>query len=186
MPKCCHCKEEKPIDQFYHDRSRATGYTPRCKPCGALSINKELRKVYEKEYWDKRRDDKRAIVLKSFNQNKKHHAEKRKEYLKTEKGIASYKKYTQKRYALRKSLHAESVDIQQLFVENGGHCEYCKKTLLFSEINVDHYVPISRGGEHKKENLKISCASCNKSKGAKMPHEWEVRHPLVQARYRLR
>ena len=49
----------------------------------------------------------------------------------------------------------------------------CAAFLLF-----DHYIPISKGGLHTTENIRVSCGYCNRSKGSKMP---EVYHQMVQA-----
>lgn len=57
-------------------------------------------------------------------------------------------------------------------------CSICKK-LNFYEINIDHYIPLSKNGKHKKDNLRISCERCNKSKGNKMPEQWEAYYSMV-------
>ena len=56
---CSKCKEEVPQEQFSRDRSRATGYSSRCKPCQRVMSNKHYadnkevykqRNYYRKEY----------------------------------------------------------------------------------------------------------------------------------------
>lgn len=42
-------------------------------------------------------------------------------------------------------------------------------------FHIDHYIPLSRGGEHELHNLRVSCESCNLRKHAKMPEEF-MRH----------
>jgi 5-methylcytosine-specific restriction endonuclease McrA len=39
-------------------------------------------------------------------------------------------------------------------------------------FHIDHYVPLSKGGEHALENLVISCAPCNLRKNAKDPYQF--------------
>jgi len=41
-----------------------------------------------------------------------------------------------------------------------------------SEIEIEHMIPLSRGGGNTKENVCVLCADCNGRKGAKMPLEW--------------
>jgi 5-methylcytosine-specific restriction endonuclease McrA len=48
-------------------------------------------------------------------------------------------------------------------------CAYCGVT---ENIEIDHIVPLSRGGNHVVENLTSACKSCNSSKGAKLLSEW--------------
>lgn len=55
-------------------------------------------------------------------------------------------------------------------------CEYCG-TLVAGEI--DHVIPLSRGGLHERENLAPCCRSCNRSKRDKTAEEfiaWRERH----------
>ena len=37
---------------------------------------------------------------------------------------------------------------------------------------VDHIVPVSRGGVHSSDNLRLLCRSCNISKGSRLDAEW--------------
>jgi 5-methylcytosine-specific restriction endonuclease McrA len=47
-------------------------------------------------------------------------------------------------------------------------CHECDVT----DWNLDHIVPLSRGGSHDRSNLLLICAACNKSKGARTYTEW--------------
>lgn len=40
------------------------------------------------------------------------------------------------------------------------------------EIEIEHMIPLSRGGGNTKDNVCVLCADCNGRKGAKMPLEW--------------
>lgn len=33
MKRCCTCKETKPLDEFYRNKSTKDGYQSSCKPC---------------------------------------------------------------------------------------------------------------------------------------------------------
>ncbi len=61
-------------------------------------------------------------------------------------------------------------DIQDQFKRQKGKCYYCSNKLI--KYHVDHIIPISRGGTNTKDNLVITCPSCNCSKHNKLPHEW--------------
>lgn len=52
-------------------------------------------------------------------------------------------------------------------------CTYCGKLISGKQIEVDHIVPISRGGDHLPDNFCVSCRSCNASKRDKFLHEWK-------------
>jgi 5-methylcytosine-specific restriction endonuclease McrA len=54
----------------------------------------------------------------------------------------------------------------------GKRCVYCERPLASREKTLDHLLPVSRGGEHSRENVAIACRRCNASKGARTPMEW--------------
>lgn len=47
-------------------------------------------------------------------------------------------------------------------------CQYCGD----AAEHADHYVPLAKGGLHCIQNIVPACGRCNRSKGARMPHEW--------------
>jgi 5-methylcytosine-specific restriction endonuclease McrA len=52
-------------------------------------------------------------------------------------------------------------------------CAYCGCPLTSSNFQVDHIIPIARGGTHSVQNIVVACRSCNSSKGAKfLFSEW--------------
>jgi 5-methylcytosine-specific restriction endonuclease McrA len=167
--KCFHCGEIKESTFFFKDKQKNTGFKSRCKKCDLLSRDKYARAIYEKSYWDKRRDDRRAMILASHNKNKLKHKEKRLEYLKTESGLASYRKYTQTRYARMKKAFVEYINPIDIYKEQSGICYICKNYFSFQLMELDHIYPIALGGMHERSNVKMACATCNRSKGAKLP-----------------
>lgn len=65
-------------------------------------------------------------------------------------------------------------DINLQYASQGGRCWWCGH-VVGDVYDVDHRIPLSRGGTDDPENLVISCRSCNRKKGAKLPHEWNGR-----------
>lgn len=51
-------------------------------------------------------------------------------------------------------------------------CYYCEQVKQRSELHFDHVIALARGGKHSLDNLAASCAPCNFSKNATLPHEW--------------
>ena len=43
-------------------------------------------------------------------------------------------------------------------------CQYCGKKAPETEMEVDHIIPVSRGGTHDYSNMVTSCYSCNRGK----------------------
>ena len=46
-------------------------------------------------------------------------------------------------------------------------CQYCGLHGDEKELQIDHIIPVSRGGTNDINNLVTSCATCNKKKGAR-------------------
>ena len=51
-----------------------------------------------------------------------------------------------------------------------GCCEYCKSQIRFlpNSFEIDHIIPISRGGLSQLENLALACPQCNSHKSDKV------------------
>ena len=58
-----------------------------------------------------------------------------------------------------------------LMLRDEYQCQYCARRPGQRELNVDHVMPRSRGGEDSWDNLVISCRSCNLKKGRRTPTE---------------
>lgn len=55
--------------------------------------------------------------------------------------------------------------------QQGFVCIYCSSDISESPTT-DHLIPLSRGGKHGIDNIKIACQSCNSSKNDKTLVEW--------------
>lgn len=51
-------------------------------------------------------------------------------------------------------------------------CHYCGDVLLPREV--EHHVPLTRGGTNDLDNLVAACVSCNSDKRARLVHEWRA------------
>lgn len=60
----------------------------------------------------------------------------------------------------------------RLYKSQRGNCYYCRKHLDPHEGEIDHVIPISRGGTNEPDNLVLACSLCNARKHNKLPHEW--------------
>lgn len=62
-------------------------------------------------------------------------------------------------------------DIELLYRSQKGLCWWCGKPVE-GAFEVDHRIPLARGGSNAPENLCISCPTCNSQKHDKLPSEW--------------
>ncbi len=51
-------------------------------------------------------------------------------------------------------------------------CFYCERSLQPHERVGDHFVPLSKGGEHAEQNLVIACNPCNSEKSDQLPADF--------------
>ena len=58
-----------------------------------------------------------------------------------------------------------------IFARDKSTCQYCGGRFPKSELNLDHVVPRSRGGQTLWENIVCCCLPCNRRKGGRSPQE---------------
>jgi 5-methylcytosine-specific restriction endonuclease McrA len=61
--------------------------------------------------------------------------------------------------------------------EFGHRCAYCGAS---GDLEVEHVIPISKGGEHHLGNIVPACHSCNSSKRSKDAHDWYKAQPFYK------
>ena len=64
---------------------------------------------------------------------------------------------------------------RNLMLRDSHECQYCGKRPPTRELNIDHVMPRSRGGEDSWENLVTACRVCNLRKGWRTPEEANMR-----------
>lgn len=80
---------------------------------------------------------------------------------------------TQRRRALKRAAAGchTPADIRDQYIRQRGRCYYCGCTLN-DNYQIDHVVPLTRGGSNDMSNIVVTCPTCNQSKNNKLPHEW--------------
>lgn len=88
-------------------------------------------------------------------------------------------------------------DLQKLFrfgewnakrgLESGFRCEYCNRDLLasfndYDSWQIDHVIPLSKGGIHEYDNMAVSCKTCNFLKRDYLPTGETRNERLADAR----
>lgn len=53
-----------------------------------------------------------------------------------------------------------------LYERDGGKCYLCEQDVTLEAMHLDHVLPLSRGGSHTADNLRVACGRCNTSKGS--------------------
>lgn len=163
--------------------------------------NPERRKEWTKQnYWMNRAKSLeasrvyRATHPDRVKQLSKTYAERNKDVLaaKSRAWYAANREYAKQKAKEWRALHPEQVratlsnlkarrkkadgrhtaqDIKDLFTKQNGRCLGCSADLSLG-YNVDHIMPLSKGGTDWPENLQLLCVSCNRRKGRKLPDQW--------------
>ena len=76
--------------------------------------------------------------------------------------------------------------IRERFALFGDACAYCGRPGSDSRLQVEHIIPISRGGPHAMANIVPACKRCNDSKFISEVESWYRRQPFFsQQRWAL-
>lgn len=172
---CSKCKELKSIESFQIDKSRKDGLQPYCKEC---------RKNHQKNYYltHKQKFNEKQKLNRMLNKDAIN--EYARNYYQLHKAKQSERKriYNLKNPEVAKNASAKrrsrqmkngiylvtSKELKSLYKSN---CFYCGSN---EKIEIDHIIPISRGGSHSIGNLVPACLSCNRSKNNKLLVEWKL------------
>lgn len=107
--------------------------------------------------------------------NREHDNARSREYAAKHKG--RYELYRQN-YHIRKAKAVNEsysvADLDVIYKSQQGRCWWCQD-FVGLKFEIDHRIPLSRGGKDILNNIVISCGACNRGKKDKLPHEWNGR-----------
>jgi 5-methylcytosine-specific restriction endonuclease McrA len=171
---CVDCKEVLPAER----KNR------RCRPCNSAEMrryrqaNPEQLNASRRAHYARNRDGLRAAAravyaLDREANNQRRYAQ-RKAQMKREpehlrRVLADQR--ARRRARERNAPVVEKIDRLAIYERDGGICYLCDEAVSVSRFELDHVVPLSRGGEHSARNLKVACKSCNSGKRDKLLEE---------------
>lgn len=96
-------------------------------------------------------------------------AAKDKRYANTEKGkFAKHKTAIKRKHQIRTTdctlTHQQWAEIKKRF---NHKCAYCDREM--QRLEMDHVIPLSKGGPHTAQNIVPACRTCNAKKGGRLP-----------------
>lgn len=59
----------------------------------------------------------------------------------------------------------------EIIARDDSTCYLCGKRCAPDEIHLDHVIPLSKGGPHTRDNLRVACAPCNIRKADTLPSD---------------
>jgi 5-methylcytosine-specific restriction protein A len=187
---CLPCRRQ--YCREYHARNR-TDVLARKRVYDALPENrlrkkapsaksKELQRRRKKEKWATDVAFRASQLEKNKQwreQNSDHRAAYKKAYRKANRDKSLM--YCARRRALKSATPARNdlTGIYKLCVSSCRlRCYWCKGWAKKGERQVDHIVPLSKGGQHALENLCIACRVCNQQKSDRLPEEYSRQFEL--------
>lgn len=81
------------------------------------------------------------------------------------------RKNNQLRRTLRRGGLTEAIDAIVVWARDRGRCHICREAVSFRRMELDHVVPLSRGGWHTYANVKAAHPDCNNWKNARALRE---------------
>lgn len=200
---CSKCNRSLSFNEFGKDRYKSSGLTSQCKSCRNahkrltrldpavrenhrqkskayyhanksrmaqnykkwVVANPQKRKESNRKSQIKRRD-KHAAYMRQYRIDK---PEMRREWAiknpEKQRALYSERSSRKRASAIYKVQSAELIALRTM------PCIYCGSR---REIQIEHIIPLARGGEHKIGNLAPACRACNMSKKDKFVMEWKI------------
>ena len=193
---CIRCNQSKEITSFAIDRTKKTGYKSVCLRCKRVEYGQKdldaprliksdnpVRGPERYRIWAKANPEKRWESNKRHRikpESKVRHAELQRVY--RQKNPDAYKVWVRNNpdkalainnrrrlaFYTKNSFKITKKEVARLY---GSPCFYCGTN---HNIQIDHAMPIARGGKHSIGNLLPACKKCNQSKHSKTIMEFRV------------
>jgi len=162
MKICTKCKQRKEETEFYKDKSSNDGLTYWCKNC-----RKAFDKTRSASYYLEHKED--------TQQYRKNNKEGIREYQRNWcKGIKGRTAHATVRHKVRAEMVGiTSVstltpeDVEFLYYIQRGSCVSCGTDISNNNFQIEHIIPISKGGDLSLENCQLLCKKCNLKKRTK-------------------
>lgn len=193
--RCKACQSKRKKEYIEKNRERVYEYNNKWARENREKVN-EWQKIWRernpekiKEYWAKNRArhaQRRLEILKKWRSENKAHLqkysveyrtknatqvkEKRRQYEIRFSERVRANKHTRRTRILGLGSKIDPEYVKFLKIVQGMKCNYCGQHM--DKYQIDHIVPIARGGDNSNENLQLLCAPCNRQKGAKTDIEY--------------
>ena len=173
MKKCSLCNVEKALTEFPTDKRCPDGRRNKCRSCTReyhtrwRQDNPDLMSAMRKRDRTKNQKQRRVYNALWYQENKKHTNEVRRRWRK--RNVLKWRAYahqrTARQYDATGYASPEAIEARMSFY--GYRCYMCRGA--FDQI--EHVIPLSRGGTNWPANLRPACRSCNARKHTKLPRE---------------
>lgn len=159
---CTSCGLDKAAEDYYRDKRAPHGLCTQCKQC--MNDAKEAKRKIDPERtraeWRRDYRENKDRYVRACETYRSRNAERFREWSRNNSNKNRVTSSSVTGAAFYEWVSAQAKD-----------CAWCGVSCE-DDFQVDHIVPIARGGEHEIENLTISCRKCNRAKGSMLPAEF--------------
>jgi hypothetical protein len=191
MKYCAKCKAEKSLDDFYNNKAARDGKGTYCKPCWSAYMKEQDKKHKQRKAaavsaWYQRNRERKAETTAAWRRaNRKHKLNVQAQYRARNRIELLQKKAewavnnphlvranAQRQLAKRKGAQVFQITLPDLIRLLTSPCviEGCTNI----DIEMDHIVPLSKGGTHSIGNLQPLCSHHNRTKHNKLMWEYRI------------
>lgn len=85
------------------------------------------------------------------------------------------------RRARKRATQVVPIRRTDIMARDGNLCYLCGRELTLQTATIDHVIPLSRGGSHTPDNVKLACKPCNSRKQSKLLSELPDSRPLLHS-----
>ena len=185
--RCKSCDVDKPEGEFYVRRDAPDGRQRECKQCQSAKRKAGRRANPEKEtararayyrdnkaevgekqkaYYQQNRERRQASIRAYNEANKEEQAAYRARWRRENKAKVAE---TSRRYQARKLKATPEGPADPRVLAVYEIAAWLRER--GDDVEVDHIIPLAKGGPHRYENLQILTVAENRKKGAKLPEE---------------
>lgn len=182
MKRCRDCQQDKPLDEFHVHGHTRDGRNVYCKPCAnarataSRNARADAVRAYDRERYvgvvDGRIVKRRIRIARTVEQKATAARAASRRFLRTEAGAEAGRRNAKARRArLRGAAVIEAIDPFRVWFLSAGCCGICGERVDAEAMDVDHIIPLARGGNHTYDNTQASHPGCNRRKGARVLQE---------------
>ena len=157
---CPQCKRTLPSSAFNIARGTPSGLQSYCRKCQNPMV---LQQYYNhKAAW---------LAYRKANHQRRWAHNRALAKLWRKNNHTRYLGHMRRYQAMKRGATVENVNYDAIWERDNGICYICGLFILREDVHFDHVIPLSKGGSHTYENVRVTHSRCNLSKHAKLPSE---------------
>lgn len=164
---CVVCAKERSKKQKLKDREKYLEYLRKYRLENIDTI-REKQKAYREANWEEINRKK----LEAQKNNREKANKRNRKYQATERGKIVKARATRLRYSRKKNVHFSEYTPEQVTALKAKFDECCAYCGRNKPTELDHFIPVVRGGSNCLGNYIPICRRCNSSKSGSDPMEW--------------